>query len=249
MTKRKPKPESLADIAGRAIKEDFEERQLKAEIEKHKAAIEEFLASPKGSEHVKAIVRVAIHRPVSFELAVKTLAESPLMRGLQSAGSDIMVEAGPDQMGFRVLPLLEIEELLRPETRETAPMSRAIAAARTDPDAFDALKDLAFDDLKREGMPNWALRQWLASDPQRPKGRKRRKAKMDLRDAALAHLIDSARILGFAPTKNDASQSKRSGCEVVSEALRVAGLPSPGIPALKDIWRRRKDVRPWGWTF
>jgi hypothetical protein len=128
-------------------------------------------------------------------------------------------------------------------------MSRLVEAAQTDPFAFDACHALWRLDQQREGMPNWQLRQWGASYPQRPSAKGKPNPRHRRRDIALMWLIADAATLGFDPYKNLVTRSgEPSACDVVVAALRHCGFSGhhlPTVAVLEHAWGKYKHLRPW----
>lgn len=202
-------------------------------------AFKDFLSSPDVPEYQKTLIRAAAYPPVSFEKAVSLIASAPLIAEMKALGPSFMVEAGEDPMlVMERTTILELYSLFHPDTRETADMSRLITAAGTSADDYDAAMELFRQDIGRPGMPNWSLREWASGNPQRPptpKG-KRTTAKLRWRNVALRQLLEDAAVLGFAASRNEATKpSKRSGSEVVQEALQTAGLSPPSLATMAKL--------------
>ena len=133
-------------------------------------------------------------------------------------------------------------------TRMTASFGDLIESAQTDWRAFEVLRHIAIEDLRRPGSPNADLRAWAASylDDKIivPSKKKYTRLHIPARGVFLATLIAHAEREGFMPHPDEGAKGepKPIGFEIVQEALRKENWQYvPTVASLEDVWGKFQD--------
>lgn len=133
----------------------------------------------------------------------------------------------------------------RRATRITTHFGDLIESAQTDWRAFEALRHIAIEDLRRSGSPNADLREWAASyldgEITVPSKQKGTRLHIPARGVFLATLIAHAEREGFRPHGDDGGkgEQKPRGCEIVESALRKENWQYvPTVGSLEKVWEK-----------
>lgn len=146
------------------------------------------------------------------------------------------------------ISLVTLYELADPATRHTVTFDDLVETAKVDRGAFECLRHLVIQDLRRPGPANATLRAWAASyiDCQIiiPSKKEGPRPHMVARGIFLATLIAQAEREGFKAHRNKAGkgEQKLSGCEIVEMALRKEKWQHvPSVAALESVWQKFQD--------
>jgi hypothetical protein len=63
------------------------------------------------------------------------------------------------------------------------------------------------------------------------------------RDVFIFGAISRLKALGFHPTRNEATDSRESGCSIVAKALKLIGMDL-GEAGVEEVWRNREAFKP-----
>lgn len=190
------------------------------------------------------IVKSAVGGPPSVEEAVAIIRSSPMVAEIACDPDMWRAICSIGEANRR-----EINALMNPETRELADLSRLIELAVEDQAAFDCLDELTRWDMRKPGIPNKHLREWVASrsSAKRPKKTDRTPATHAIRDTFVTLAMADAITLGFPAYMNakrkPGSASPSSAAQVVKDALPELKLP--GVAAIEKIWTANKDRIAW----
>lgn len=108
---------------------------------------------------------------------------------------------------------------------------------------FDALTEGLAILLETEHPIPTSARKWLANYLRGEVKPPKRKAGADSREwlhLSIASIISSLRDKGVKPTRGDAAKVHRSGCDIVAEVLREAGLEPTTFEGVKKVWLNKK---------
>lgn len=161
---------------------------------------------------------------------------------------DLLSGSATESAGLALMThisLVTLCELADPATHHTVTFDDLVETAKIDLGAFECLRHLVIQDLRRPGPANATLRAWAASyiDGQTiiPSKKKGARPHMAARGIFLATLIAQAEREGFKAHRNKASkgEQKPSGCEIVEMALRKEKWQHvPTVAALESVWQR-----------
>lgn len=183
-------------------------------------------------------------RPVRAAEACDLVRSSPILQRYESAigdgGHNIWAASGtPPAIAIMAASVQELIELAREDTRENADLSRLIAAARTDPDSYEAVEALLDLDRDRPGERCRQLVAWESSPErlERPSRRSHAAPHLLFRDCVLAALMADVIGLGFPASQNTRRKGKKadgldSAAEIVVNAVRAP----LGVKSAERAW-------------